>query len=115
MSRYKVTKQVATSALVDHDCYHGVILVKFPAPGSHVFQTTRTIFKLVQYIIGTNLLTKFHEDRTINVAFRVLTRQMLTLHDAQHTNVITKTLHEHIVRVCTKMETNYFCDTHSEQ
>ncbi|KAH3703870.1 hypothetical protein DPMN_078920, partial [Dreissena polymorpha] len=71
--------------------------VKFPAPGSHVFQTTRTIFKLVQYIIGTNLLTKFHEDRTINVAFRVLTRQMLTLHDAQHTNVITKTLHEHIV------------------
>ncbi|KAH3788314.1 hypothetical protein DPMN_166450 [Dreissena polymorpha] len=28
------------------------------------------------YIIGTNLLTKFHEDLTINVASRVLTRKM---------------------------------------
>ncbi|KAH3857285.1 hypothetical protein DPMN_099891 [Dreissena polymorpha] len=27
------------------------------------------------YIIGTNLLTKFHEDRKINVASRVLTRK----------------------------------------
>ncbi|KAH3862550.1 hypothetical protein DPMN_025517 [Dreissena polymorpha] len=36
----------------------------------------------------TNLLTKFHEDRKINVASRVLTRQMLTLHDRQKT--ITK-------------------------
>ncbi|KAH3844344.1 hypothetical protein DPMN_086602 [Dreissena polymorpha] len=29
----------------------------------------------------TNLLTKFHEYRTINVASRVLIRQMLTLHN----------------------------------
>ncbi|KAH3883247.1 hypothetical protein DPMN_007201 [Dreissena polymorpha] len=29
----------------------------------------------VQNIIGTNLLTKFHEDRKINVASRVLTRK----------------------------------------
>ncbi|KAH3887326.1 hypothetical protein DPMN_011342 [Dreissena polymorpha] len=35
------------------------------------------------YIIETNLLTKFHEDWTINVAFRELTRQMLTPHNAQ--------------------------------
>ncbi|KAH3794988.1 hypothetical protein DPMN_148531 [Dreissena polymorpha] len=33
------------------------------------------------YIIGTNFLTKFHEDRNINVAYRVLTRQTLTLHN----------------------------------
>ncbi|KAH3842238.1 hypothetical protein DPMN_115735 [Dreissena polymorpha] len=45
-----------------------------PAPGSHVFQATGTIFELVQNIIGTNLLTKFHDDRTINMASRVLTR-----------------------------------------
>ncbi|KAH3711290.1 hypothetical protein DPMN_070794, partial [Dreissena polymorpha] len=31
------------------------------------------IFELIQDIIGTNLLTKFHEDWTINVASRVLT------------------------------------------
>ncbi|KAH3782899.1 hypothetical protein DPMN_160822 [Dreissena polymorpha] len=65
-----------------------------PSPGGHVFQPTGTIFKLVQDIIGTNLykaiekktgtifeliqesirtnvLTKFHNDWTINVIFRV--------------------------------------------
>ncbi|KAH3892820.1 hypothetical protein DPMN_016950 [Dreissena polymorpha] len=73
-------------------------------PGGHVFQSTGIIFELVQDIIGmnlltkknalplgshvfqakvtifediskTNLLTKFHEDRKINVASRVLTRK----------------------------------------
>ncbi|KAH3746641.1 hypothetical protein DPMN_181051 [Dreissena polymorpha] len=82
-----------------------------PPPGGHVFQPTGIIFNLVQDIIGMNLLTKFHEDQTINVASRVknapplgshvfqantkfhedwtitvasrvLTRQMLTPHDA---------------------------------
>ncbi|KAH3748181.1 hypothetical protein DPMN_182619 [Dreissena polymorpha] len=44
-------------------------LVKnFPPPGSHVFQPTGIIFKLVQDIIGMNLLTKFHEVWTISVA-----------------------------------------------
>ncbi|KAH3854547.1 hypothetical protein DPMN_097090 [Dreissena polymorpha] len=46
-----------------------------PPPGGHVFQPTGTIVELVQYFIGTNLLTKFHDDRTINVASRVLTRK----------------------------------------
>ncbi|KAH3775646.1 hypothetical protein DPMN_177052 [Dreissena polymorpha] len=45
-----------------------------PPPGGHVLKETKTIFKLIQDIIGTNLLTKFHEDRKINVASRVLTR-----------------------------------------
>ncbi|KAH3733510.1 hypothetical protein DPMN_039939 [Dreissena polymorpha] len=45
-----------------------------PPPGGHVFQATGTIFEFVQDIIGTNLLTKFHDDRKINVASRVLTR-----------------------------------------
>ncbi|KAH3710402.1 hypothetical protein DPMN_069881 [Dreissena polymorpha] len=34
-----------------------------PPTGGHVFQATGTIFKLVQNIIGTKLLTKFHDDR----------------------------------------------------
>ncbi|KAH3703536.1 hypothetical protein DPMN_078573 [Dreissena polymorpha] len=42
--------------------------------GGHVFQANVTIFELIQNIIKTNLLTKFHEDWTINVASRVLTR-----------------------------------------
>ncbi|KAH3800385.1 hypothetical protein DPMN_154018 [Dreissena polymorpha] len=44
-----------------------------PPLGSHVFQANVTIFKLIQDIIETNLLTKFHEDWTINVASRELT------------------------------------------
>ncbi|KAH3891289.1 hypothetical protein DPMN_015382 [Dreissena polymorpha] len=35
--------------------------------GSHVFQAKVTIFELIQDIIGKNLLSKFHEDRKINV------------------------------------------------
>ncbi|KAH3867894.1 hypothetical protein DPMN_031031 [Dreissena polymorpha] len=44
------------------------------ARGGHVFQATETIFELVKDNIRTNLLTKLHEDRRINVASKVLTR-----------------------------------------
>ncbi|KAH3695307.1 hypothetical protein DPMN_082764 [Dreissena polymorpha] len=60
-----------------------------PFSGGHVLQKTRTIFELIQdiirtivltkknttpptpggHIIGKNFLTKFHDDRTINVAY----------------------------------------------
>ncbi|KAH3814289.1 hypothetical protein DPMN_142784 [Dreissena polymorpha] len=61
-----------------------------PPIGGHVFQRTGTTFKLNQHIIKTNiltnfkldqdfigrkLLTKFHEDWTINVASRVFTNK----------------------------------------
>ncbi|KAH3741566.1 hypothetical protein DPMN_048291 [Dreissena polymorpha] len=51
-------------------------------------QHTGTIFELVQDIIGTNFLTKFHEYPIINVAFTVLTRQIFMTHneDRQFTN-----------------------------
>ncbi|KAH3846434.1 hypothetical protein DPMN_088735 [Dreissena polymorpha] len=42
---------------------------------NHVFQANIIIFELIQDIIETNLLTKFHEDWTINVASRVLTKK----------------------------------------
>ncbi|KAH3712622.1 hypothetical protein DPMN_072374 [Dreissena polymorpha] len=45
-----------------------------PPPGGNVFQPTGIVFELVQDIIRINLLTKFHEDLTINVASKVLTR-----------------------------------------
>ncbi|KAH3887098.1 hypothetical protein DPMN_011113 [Dreissena polymorpha] len=47
-----------------------------PPLGCHVFQSTGTIFKLVQGIIGTNLLTRFHDDRKINVASRKMPRPL---------------------------------------
>ncbi|KAH3871889.1 hypothetical protein DPMN_035104 [Dreissena polymorpha] len=45
-----------------------------PRPsGGNVLKATETIFELIQDIIRTNLLTKFHEYRKINVASIVLT------------------------------------------
>ncbi|KAH3883284.1 hypothetical protein DPMN_007239 [Dreissena polymorpha] len=82
-----VTSRVFTRFLYSH------IKNTAPPPGCHVFQRTGTIFELNQFtkdlasnvtsivfklsrgINGTNVLTKFHEDRTINVASRVFTRQ----------------------------------------
>ncbi|KAH3807143.1 hypothetical protein DPMN_135476 [Dreissena polymorpha] len=54
--------------------YYSHIRKNAPPLGSHVFHAKVTIFKLIQDIIETNLLTKFHEDSTINVASRVFTR-----------------------------------------
>ncbi|KAH3869622.1 hypothetical protein DPMN_032791 [Dreissena polymorpha] len=73
------------------------LLTKKNAPplGSHVFQANVTISKLIQNIIETNFLTTFHEDWTINVVSRELTRQMLMAHDGQ--KAITKAHHEPVV------------------
>ncbi|KAH3818838.1 hypothetical protein DPMN_120565 [Dreissena polymorpha] len=57
------------------------LLTKFDIIGTnlltndHVFQANIIIFQFIQDFIETNLLTKFHEDWTINVASRVLTRK----------------------------------------
>ncbi|KAH3775846.1 hypothetical protein DPMN_177255 [Dreissena polymorpha] len=61
-----------------------------PPPGGHVFQLTGIIFDLVQDITGMNLLTKFHEDQTINVASRVKNAPPLGSHDIIETNLLTK-------------------------
>ncbi|KAH3891284.1 hypothetical protein DPMN_015377 [Dreissena polymorpha] len=44
--------------------------MKSELPGSHVFQQTGSIFVHILGIIKTNILTKFHEDLTINVTFK---------------------------------------------
>ncbi|KAH3800087.1 hypothetical protein DPMN_153712 [Dreissena polymorpha] len=49
--------------------------IRKPPLGSHFFQANIIIFKLIQDIIETNLLTIFHVDWIINVASRVLTRK----------------------------------------
>ncbi|KAH3873857.1 hypothetical protein DPMN_037097 [Dreissena polymorpha] len=55
------TFNVASSILISKNA---------PSPGGNVLKATKTIFKLIQDIIGTNLLTKFHKDRKINVTSR---------------------------------------------
>ncbi|KAH3780245.1 hypothetical protein DPMN_158055 [Dreissena polymorpha] len=75
-----VTSRVFTRFLYSH------IRNTAPPPGSNLHEdwasnvtsTRFTSFKLSRGIIGTNVLTKFHEDRTRSVASRMFTRQMLT-------------------------------------
>ncbi|KAH3782147.1 hypothetical protein DPMN_160058 [Dreissena polymorpha] len=104
-----VTSRVFTGFLYSH------IRNTAPPPGGHVFQRTGTIFELNQHIIetniltnfklsrginGTNVLTKLHEDQTLNVASRVFTRQNVDdarrmTHSGQ--KAITNAHHEHVV------------------
>ncbi|KAH3798211.1 hypothetical protein DPMN_151805 [Dreissena polymorpha] len=53
--------------------YYIHIMKTAPPLVGHVFQPTGTIFS--QDIIGTNHLTRFHDDRTKDVASRMLTRK----------------------------------------
>ncbi|KAH3786938.1 hypothetical protein DPMN_165056 [Dreissena polymorpha] len=59
-------------------------------PGGHALQPTRILFRLVHDIIGTMLVTKFHEDHTINVASILLTRENAPPTDIIGTNLLTK-------------------------
>ncbi|KAH3798863.1 hypothetical protein DPMN_152466 [Dreissena polymorpha] len=49
------------------------LLKNAPPTGGHVFLSNWNQFQTCPNIIGTNLLTKCHDDRTINMASRVLT------------------------------------------
>ncbi|KAH3843323.1 hypothetical protein DPMN_116837 [Dreissena polymorpha] len=66
---------------------------------SNVTSTEFTSLKLSRGIIRTNVLTKFHEDRTRNVASRVFTRHNVddgrTTDDRQ--KAIPKAHHEHLL------------------
>ncbi|KAH3848842.1 hypothetical protein DPMN_091225 [Dreissena polymorpha] len=95
-------------------------------PGGHVFQQTGYIFvhiqniiktnkysdqrptgfffKLVQDIIGTILVTKFHEDQTINVASRVLTRKNAPPPDIIGTNLLTKFHDDRTINVASRVK-----------
>ncbi|KAH3884038.1 hypothetical protein DPMN_008009 [Dreissena polymorpha] len=55
-----------------------------PPLGSHDFQANLTIFEFIQDIVESNLLIKFHEDWTINVASR--------FHDDRKINVASRVL-----------------------
>ncbi|KAH3698674.1 hypothetical protein DPMN_086220 [Dreissena polymorpha] len=91
-----------------------------PPPGAHVFQPFGTIFKLVQDIIETNLLTKFHDNRTINVASRVLTRKNATPPWRPYnieTNLLTKKnappLGSHTINVASRVLTRQMLTPHN--
>ncbi|KAH3751005.1 hypothetical protein DPMN_185546 [Dreissena polymorpha] len=75
---------------------------------NHVFQRTGTIFKFSRAIIRTNLWTKFHEDRTINVISRVLTRKT-SPPPGGHISYILTRFHEHWTKnVTPRVLTSFF-------
>ncbi|KAH3791991.1 hypothetical protein DPMN_145480 [Dreissena polymorpha] len=71
-------------------------LEKCPAPWQPCFSSKR--------IIVTNLLTKFHEDWTINVASRVFTRKNAPPHGS-HTNLPTKFHEDWTISVASRVLT----------
>ncbi|KAH3887222.1 hypothetical protein DPMN_011238 [Dreissena polymorpha] len=58
-----------------------------------------------QYIIETNLLTKFHDDRTINVASRVSTRKNAPPPDTIRTKLLTKFHEDQKINVASRVLT----------
>ncbi|KAH3892937.1 hypothetical protein DPMN_017073 [Dreissena polymorpha] len=62
------TINVASRVLTRFYYMYSHIRKNAPPLGRHVFQAKVTIFEFIQDIIGTNLLTKFHEDWKVNVA-----------------------------------------------
>ncbi|KAH3723713.1 hypothetical protein DPMN_049507 [Dreissena polymorpha] len=108
-----------------------------PPTGGHVFQRTGTTFELNQHIIRTNILTnfeldrdfigtkllnKFHEDRTINVASRVFTnkcgrtdgrtddgqRLVTKAHLSNQTNLFTKFHDDWAKNVTSRVFTSFY-------
>ena len=74
LTKFHEDRTVNVASRVLTRFYYSRIRINAPPLGSHVFEANIIIFELIQDIIETNLLTKFHEDWTINVASRVLTR-----------------------------------------
>ncbi|KAH3887637.1 hypothetical protein DPMN_011655 [Dreissena polymorpha] len=91
--------------------YYSHIRKNAPPLGSHVFQAKVTIFDLIQDIIGKNRLSKFHNDRKINVDSRVLTRKNAPPPWMPYIigmNLLTKFHEDHTINVASTVLTRFF-------
>ncbi|KAH3866226.1 hypothetical protein DPMN_029285 [Dreissena polymorpha] len=95
----KAIKKLTMSTL----CSVNTLAEKCPAPGGHVLQATETIFECVQDIIRPNLLKKFHDYQTINMASRVLTRKYATPSYIIGTNRLTKFHNDRTINVAARV------------
>ncbi|KAH3798744.1 hypothetical protein DPMN_152347 [Dreissena polymorpha] len=94
LTKFHEDRTVNRASRVLTRLYYSHIRKNAPPLGSHFFQANIIIFNLIQYIIETNLLTIFHEDWTINVASRVLTRKNAPpmFYDDKKINVTSRVL-----------------------
>ncbi|KAH3690343.1 hypothetical protein DPMN_193540 [Dreissena polymorpha] len=83
LTKFHEDQTIKVASGVKTRFYYSHIRKNAPPLGSHIFQANISIFELIQDIIETNRLTKFHEDWTMNVHSRELTRQMLTPHNGR--------------------------------
>ncbi|KAH3897753.1 hypothetical protein DPMN_021948 [Dreissena polymorpha] len=81
-------------------------------PGSQVFQSTGTIFKQIEDIIR---MTKFYEDRTINVVSRALTRKKSLPLGIIGTNHLTKEPFSNKSKVKNSIEINRLTKFHENR
>ncbi|KAH3807243.1 hypothetical protein DPMN_135578 [Dreissena polymorpha] len=91
--------------------YYSHLKKNTPPPGGHVCKATKTIFKLIQDIIGTNLLTKFHDDRKINVTSRMLTRKNAPLPWSPYIirmNLLTEFHEDRTINVASRVLTRFY-------
>ncbi|KAH3752396.1 hypothetical protein DPMN_187013 [Dreissena polymorpha] len=108
-------------------CFSSKLLTRknAPPPGGHVFQPPGIIFELVQDIDGMNILTKCHEDWTINVASRVKNAPPLGSHvfqanvtiieliqDIIETNLLTKFHEDWTINVASRELTRQMLTAH---
>ncbi|KAH3697126.1 hypothetical protein DPMN_084613 [Dreissena polymorpha] len=99
LSKFHEDRKINVASRVLTKLYYSHIRKNAPPPGSHVFQSTGIIFQFVQDIIGMNLLTKFHEDQTINVASRVKNAPPLGSH------ILSKGYHYRKINVASRVLT----------
>ncbi|KAH3817175.1 hypothetical protein DPMN_118705 [Dreissena polymorpha] len=117
LTKFHEDPTVNVAARVLTRFYYSHIRKNAPPLGSHVFQANIIIFELIQDIIATNLLTKFHEDWTINVVSRekcpapgghvcIATKTIFELiQDIIGTNLLTKFHDDRKINVTSRMLT----------
>ncbi|KAH3736743.1 hypothetical protein DPMN_043316 [Dreissena polymorpha] len=101
LTKFHEDRTVNVASRVLTRFYYSHIRKNAPPLGSHVFQANIIIFELIQDIIETNLLTKCHEDWTINEkcpipgghVFKATTTIFALIQDIIGTNLLTK-LHD---------------------
>ncbi|KAH3861926.1 hypothetical protein DPMN_024880 [Dreissena polymorpha] len=102
LTRFHEDRTVNVAPRVLTRFYYCLIRKNDPPPlGSYVFQANISIFEIIQDIIETNLLTKFHKDWTINPytekcpapgghAFKATKTIFELIQDIIGTNLLTK-------------------------
>ncbi|KAH3781601.1 hypothetical protein DPMN_159500 [Dreissena polymorpha] len=128
LAKYHDDRKINVATRVLTRFYFGHIWKHVLPPGGHFFQRTGIIFELLQDIIWLNRLAKFHEDRTINVAFIAKNAPPLGSHvfqakvtifkliqDIIETNLLTKLLEDWTINVASKLLTRQMLTPHDAQ